>query len=161
MRRVAAVVAAGLEHAKGPRWVVFSAASLIVVSGCGMFAEETVAPEQRALEVVVAGSGPKGDRCQVNYAEVGAGNHPVAIIASDGQATVRIVNGSGLVVFQADSVSPQQPSSAGSDEEPVMVAADESSQTVRLDAGEYQVECLSGGSTFESPLHVVLTRPDR
>ena len=113
--------------------VVLLLAGLTTVSACAGLVEE-VTPEQRALEVVVLGDGSRSDACSLNYDEVGAATHSVAVIAEHGTAHVRILDDTGTVVFEADSTTGTEG------------PADEISESrgpgggdVRLVPGDYQV----------------------
>ena len=132
---------------------------LLLTTGCGavsaMAEGEVVTPEQRALEIIVKGDGSRPDDWSVNHHEVGAATHPVAVIAEHGTAHVRILDDTGQVVFEADSVGAEGSSGEASEDQPEMVLADDQPHDVVLVPGDYRVECAVGTALSTASLHVI------
>ena len=116
--------------------------------GCVVLGEE-VTPAQRALEIVFEG---EDEACTVNFADVGAGNHAVSVIAGDITATVRILNGNGSVLYRTKAEPGAEQVPAEGDDE--AVAVPESDSSVELAPGRYEIKCEVGGSTSTVPLLV-------
>jgi len=117
--------------------------------------EEAAEPEWAPLEVVVGHV--DDDSCVLNRNEVGAGSHDVSVIAESGPATVRIVTGSGDVVFERAAL----PASDSSSEDGALEvpAGEDGGEAVRLDTGDYLIECATAGGVSSAKLHVVPARP--
>ncbi len=118
-------------------------------------AADSLARESAPLEVVVGHV--DDDSCVLNRNEVGAGSHDVVVIAESGPATVRILTGSGDVVFERAAL----PASDSSEEGGVLEvpAGEDGGEAVRLDPGDYLIECESAGGVSSAKLHVVPARP--
>lgn len=123
--------------ASAPLLVVLAALGL---SGC-LLGDPPPDPAEAPLEVVV-GSRTVEEDCLLNRASVAAGTHEVTVIGDSGPATVRILDGSGRVVFEGAAVTDGEGPPEGSPE-------------VELASGQHVVECdLQGGATATVPLQV-------
>lgn len=123
-------------------------ASAGLLSGC--LGDAPPAPEVQPLEIVVGSS--EGDPCLLNVDEVGAGTHDVMPVATADEATVRILDPSDAVLFER-AVEPHPMEGGG------QVVPMEDEGTVRLEAGDHQVECIVAGDTYSAVLRVVPARP--
>lgn len=89
------------------------------------FGDPPPAAADLPLEIVV-----RPDACVLNYARVGPGHHEVAVI-HEAEGTVRIEK-DGVVVFEDDGATSH----------------------VRLDTGDYVVECVTPGEVYRLGLSV-------
>ena len=76
----------------GPTIAVFG-----LLFGCS-FADPPPDPEVQPLEIVVGN--PDRGPCLLNVHEVGAGTHDVMVLSMAGEATARILDPSGKVLFK-------------------------------------------------------------
>ena len=125
------------------------AAVVALSCGCGVLGEE-VTPAQRALEVVFEG---EDEACSVNFADVGAGNHPVSVIAGDVTAKVRILDGNGSVLYRTKA-EPETEQVPGEAEDEVAAVPESDDYIVELAPGQYEIECGIGNSSSTVPLLV-------
>jgi hypothetical protein len=120
--------------------------------------EEDVSPEARGLEIIVDAEQSGDGACTLNYDEVGAGTHPISAISQGQQpATVRILEAGRAVVWHGTTVANAIGDVTGaesSDEGPPAAVPASEDRPVVLEAGEYRVECHSGGLLWSRPLHV-------
>lgn len=132
------------------RRLVVTFAGIGLLSGC--LGDQPPDPETQPLEIIVGNPDPKRGPCLLNVDEVGAGTHEVTPLALAGEARVRILDPLGVVVFKRTI---EEHSTEGGDHE--VKQNDEG--TVRLEAGEYRLECILAGRTHSTSLRVVPARP--
>jgi hypothetical protein len=120
-----------------------------LLSGCS-FGDSPPDPEVQPLEVI-AGN-PERRPCLLNVHEVAAGTHDVMVLSMSGTATARILAPSGGVVFKR--VVTAHPAKGGG-----QVVTEEDQGSVRLEAGDYRVQCTVSGGTHSVTLRVVPARP--
>jgi hypothetical protein len=128
------------------------ASALVLLGGCAL-SDAPPDPEVQPLEII-AGSSVRPERpCLLNVSRVRAGTHKVVIGSESGPATVRLVDASGRAVLQRRVDS--HPAEGGGFE------VNESDQgSVRLDTGDYRVECrLRGKGAYTVRLRVDPARP--
>lgn len=109
-------------------------------------------PEEQSLEIVAGNRDPEHGPCLLNVDEVGAGNHEVTPMSVAGNATVRILDPSGAVLFER--VIAEHPAEGGGHE-----VLEEEQGFVRLEAGDHRVECTLSDGTSTADLLVVPARP--
>jgi hypothetical protein len=127
-------------------------AGVVLLSGC--FGDPPPDPEVQPLEIIVGNPDPDYGPCLLNIGQVGAGTHEVTpILMAAGPARVRILDPSGVVVFER--TLEEHPAEGGGHQVP---AADQGA--VRLAAGEHRVECVLVDGTHATPLRVVPARPE-
>lgn len=95
---------------------------------------------------------PEYGPCMLNVVEVGAGSHEVTPMSMAGDATVRILDPAGAVLFER-SIG-EHPAEGGGHE-----VLEEEQGSVRLEAGDHRVECASSDGTHTADLLVVPARP--
>lgn len=130
--------------------LVVTFAGIGLLSGC--MGDPPPDPETQPLEIIVGNPDLKHGSCLLNVDEVGAGTHEVTPLALAGKARVRILDPFGVVVFK---LTIEENSTEGGGHE---VQQDDVG-TVRLEAGEYHVECILDGRTHSMSLRVVPARP--
>lgn len=123
---------------------------MLLLGGC--FGDPPPDPEVQSLEIISGNPDPKYGPCLLNVDEVGAGIHDVTTMSMGGNARVRILDPAGVVVYER-SVE-EHPLEGGGHE---VLAEDQGS--VRLEAGDYRVECSVSGRTHVIELLVVPARP--
>ena len=109
-------------------------------------------PETQSLEIIAGNPDPEHGPCLLNVDEVGAGSHEVTPMSMAGDATVRILDPSGAVVFERAIA--EHPAEGGGHE-----VLEEEQGLVRLEAGHHRVECTSSDGTHTADLLVVPARP--
>lgn len=119
-----------------------------LLSGC--FGDPPPAPEVQPLEIILGN--PDRGPCLLNVDEVAAGTHDVTVLPMAGNATARIVDPSGEVVFQR-AVEPQPAPGGG------QMVTQENEGVVRLDTGDYRVVCRLSDGTHSTTLRVEPARP--
>ena len=119
---------------------------------CGCLGDTPPDPEVQPLEIVAGNPDPKYGPCLLNVDKTGAGTHDVTTMSMAGNATVRILDPSGAVIFER--AVEEHPLEAGGHE---VLAADQGS--VRLEAGDHRVECSLSGGTNVVELLVAPARP--
>ena len=122
-----------------------------LLSGC-LGGDVPSDPEDQSLEIVVGNSDPEYGPCLLNVDEVGAGSHEVTPLSMAGDATVRILDPSGAVLFER--AIGEHPVGGGGRE-----VLEEEQGVVRLEAGDHRVECTSSDGTHTADLLVVPARP--
>lgn len=134
-----------------------TAAALPLLAGCTFMGDPPPAPEVQPLEVVVGSQMRPENPCILNVRQVGAGTHDVIVISESAQATVRILDGAGVVVFETEEAQPN-PQMAGEQEVRALEAGPD--RRVRLESGSYSVECAPvDGRVSRTTLRVVPARP--
>jgi hypothetical protein len=123
-------------------------ASIALLSGC--IGDPPPDPENQPLEIIAGNPDPTYGPCVLNVDEVGAGTHEVMPLTLAGEARVRILDPSGAVVFKR-RIEEHSTEGGGSVEN---VAG-----TVRLESGDYRVECILADRTHSTSLRVVPARP--
>ena len=119
---------------------------------CGCFSDLPPDPEVQPLDVVTGHPDPKHGPCILNVDEVGAGTHEVTTMSVAGTATVRMLDPSGVVLFER--AIEEHPLKGGGHE-----VLEEDQGSVRLEAGDHRVECSVFGGTHVLELLVVPARP--
>ena len=119
---------------------------------CGCLGDLPPDPEDQSLEIIVGNPDPEHGPCLLNVDEVGAGLHEVTPMSMAGNATVRILDPSGAVVFER--AVGEHPATGGGRE-----VLEQEQGSVRLDAGDHRVECTVSGGTSTVDLVVVPARP--
>jgi len=109
-------------------------------------------PEVQSLEIVAGNPDPEYGPCLLNVEEVGAGSHEVTPMSMAGDATVRILDPSGAVIFER-AIS-EHPADGGD-----LEVLEHEQGSVRLEAGDHRVECTSSDGTHTADLLVVPARP--
>ncbi len=119
---------------------------------CGCFGDPPPDPEVQPLEIVAGNPDPEYGPCLLNVDEVGAGTHEVTPLSLAGNATVRILDPSGAVIFER-AIEEHRLEGGGHE---VLV---EDQGSVRLGAGDHRVECTLSDGTHTTELLVVPARP--
>ncbi len=122
-------------------------AGMGLLSGC-LMGDPPPDPEVQPLEIILGN--PDRGPCLLNVQEVGAGTHDVLLMSIASNATARIVDPSGAVIFQR-AVEPQSAQGGGQ-----VMEEDQ----VRLDTGDHRVVCLLSDGTHSTRLRVVPARPE-
>ncbi len=152
MRRLVEYVAVGVAAELIAAAVRLALAAAILLSGC--FSDPPPDPEVQPLEIIVGNADPEYGPCLLNVDEVGAGSHEVLPMSMAGNATVRILDPSGAVLYE--QALEEHRSQGGGHEVP-----EDDQGSVRLASGSHRVECtLSADTTHTTELLVVPTRPD-
>ena len=133
-------------------------------SGC--FSDPPPPPEIAPLEVIATTSIKPSQTCGLNRNELGAGTHDVTIISEVKSSVVRIRDSSGRVVFKGFA-DPQVYDEVVDEEEPKdlpegyeLPPGFGQYEDLRLEAGEYTVECEPQGDPVSAArLTVVPARP--
>ena len=128
----------------GPTIAVFG-----LLFGCS-FADPPPDPEVQPLEIVVGN--PDRGPCLLNVHEVGAGTHDVMVLSMAGEATARILDPSGKVLFKRNVK--HHPAEGGG-----LVVTEEDQGSVQLGAGAHRVRCTTSEGTTSVRLRVVPARP--
>ncbi len=119
---------------------------------CGCLSDPPADPEVQPLEIVAGNPDPKYGPCLLNVEEVGAGTHDVTQLSMAGKATVRILDPSGVAIFER--TIEEHPVEGGGQE-----VLEEDQGSVRLGEGTHRVECILSDGTHTSELQVVPARP--
>ncbi len=126
-------------------------AGATLLSGC-LIGDPPPDPEVQPLEIISGNPDPEYGPCFLNVDEVGAGTHEVTPLSLAGEATVRILDPSGAVVFE-QAIEEHRLEGGGHRVLP------EDQGSVRLGAGNHRVECLLSDGTRATELLVVPARP--
>ncbi len=145
-RRPGVVVAS-----RTPQRLGVALAGATLLSGC-LMGDPPPDPEVQPLEIVAGNPDPEYGPCFPNMNEVGAGAHEVWPMSMGGQATVRIVDPSGAVIFEL-AIQSHALEGGGHESMPG------DGGSVRLGAGNHRVECILSGGAHTTELLVVPARP--
>lgn len=141
------------------RWLILFAAFLLVIPALPFLAAFLLSdppppPETAPLEIIPTTSVKPGEFCLLNREELGAGTHEVSLISDVKPASVRILDSAGGVIFEGEA-RPQN-----LQDPPEEMPADMESRVVKLEAGEYLIECKPEGDPVSTAhLKVAPARP--
>ena len=136
-----------LVVSRGAQRLAVALVGATVLCGC-LGGDLPAAPEEQSLEIVAGNPDPEWGPCLLNVDEVGAGSHEVVSMSMAGDATVRILDPSGAVLYEQVVTEQEQGE-----------VLEGGPGLLRLEAGEHRVECTLSDGTHTADLLVVPARP--